>query len=126
MNIRGAWTVMLGLLLCTGAAAVSSATPSGNASEGKRLFMREGCYTCHGTTGVGSIISGPQIAPGVVPWVAFIHQLRTPYNSWRYGNVGMPKFGKGVLTEAQAADIYSYLSSIKPGQAATQIPLLRK
>jgi mono/diheme cytochrome c family protein len=126
MKVRDAGIVVLGVLLSVRAVIAWSGTPQGNALQGEKLFMREGCYTCHGTTAVGSIISGPQLAPEVVPWAAFIRQLRTPYNSWRYGNVGMPRFGKGVLTTAQAADLYAYLLSIKPGPTAAQVPLLRK
>ncbi len=117
---------MLGLILCATSAIAWSAPPPGNAARGKKAFMKEGCYTCHGTTGVGSIIAGPQLAPGLVPWDAFLRQLRSPYNSWRYGNVGMPEFGSGVLTNTEAADIYAYLASIKPGPTAAQIPLLHK
>lgn len=126
MNMRRSCFALAGWLVFAGVATAWSATPPGNSVQGHRLFMEEGCFTCHGTTGMGSIISGPQIAPGAVPWIAFMRQLRTPYNSWRYGNVGMPRFGKDVLTDSQAADIYAYLLSIKPGPSAAQVPLLRQ
>ena len=35
--------------------------PAGDAAKGKVLFMKNGCYECHGTVGQGG--TGPRIAP---------------------------------------------------------------
>ena len=121
--LRGATGAILGLLLSL---TVGAAIPAGNAASGKTLFIREGCASCHGTSGAGALVSAPEIAPDPAPWSAFIRQLRRPLNSGRYGTLGMPRFGNAILTEAQAADIYAYLLSIKSGSPASQIPLLRR
>lgn len=126
MVSRGVSIAILGVLLSAGPAVTWSVTPPGNAVRGKRLFVKEGCASCHGTTGAGSLVSAPRIAPDPVSWMAFIRQLRHPYDSGRYGSLGMPMFGRSLLTDAQAADIYAYLTSIRPGPTAAQIPLLGK
>ena len=48
------------------AAALASAwvmpALAADAGNGKRLFMADGCYMCHGTVGQGGS-SGPRLAP---------------------------------------------------------------
>jgi mono/diheme cytochrome c family protein len=36
----------------------SDAPPSGNAQNGKKLFMSDGCYECHGRQGQGAAQTG--------------------------------------------------------------------
>ena len=45
--------LILFALLSTAAMAQSNA-PAGNADNGKRLYMRNGCYECHGTMAQGA------------------------------------------------------------------------
>jgi mono/diheme cytochrome c family protein len=47
--------VLLGLL----AVAALAGEQHGDPAAGKRLFLRDGCYQCHGTTGAGGGIAGP-------------------------------------------------------------------
>ena len=90
----------------------------GDAANGQRLFMRDRCYTCHGTEGAGGGIAGPRLAPGPLPFQVLLMQLRRPANR-------MPPYGETVLSDGEAADIYAYLKSIPPGRPAGQIPLLK-
>lgn len=91
--------------------------PHADAKRGKRLFLRDGCYACHGTQGAGGGIAGPQLAPDPPPFEAVLAQLRAPANR-------MPLYTKKVLSDADAADIYAYLKSIPPGRPSSRIPLL--
>lgn len=108
----------LSLILCGFSLACAAwAGSPGEAANGKKLFMRDGCYACHGTQGAGGGIAGPQLAPNLPPFEAVLMQLRDPANR-------MPPYSDKVLSDTEAADIYAYLTSILPGSPAGQIPLL--
>jgi mono/diheme cytochrome c family protein len=108
------------------AAEPPASGPAGDARRGEQLYMGVGCYECHGTRGAGALNNGPQIAPNPIGWTAFIYQMRHPIGAPRFGNMKMPMYGPKVLSDAQIADIYAYLLSIKPGPSAASIPLLSR
>jgi len=101
-------------------AFVLSQNPASAASaeHGKTVFMRSGCWECHGTLGQGSIATsnGKRIAPDPLPWEAFSGFVRS-------SNRAMPPFSEKILSEADLADIYAYLQSVPKPPA--NIPLLR-
>lgn len=112
-----------GLLLGLAASAQSTA-PAGDSHRGYTAFVAEGCYECHGyqAQGTGKRLPccasvGPMLAPKPIPYAAFLKQLRTP-------RAVMPSYSAKILSDADAADIYAYLSSIPPGKPAAAIPLL--
>jgi ubiquinol-cytochrome c reductase cytochrome c subunit len=93
--------------------------PAGDAARGKAAFMKNMCYTCHGTVGQGGDRgSGPRIAYDVWPWEAFSQQVRRPRES-------MPRYDRSHVSDAELADIYAYVASAKAGPKARDIPLLR-
>ena len=47
-----------------------------SAENGKRLFMKAGCWQCHGTVGQGGV-AGPRIAPDPLPYEALAAFVRT-------------------------------------------------
>jgi mono/diheme cytochrome c family protein len=98
------------------AASAAQAQETGNKANGLRLFMADGCYECHGTTGHGGGGAGPQLEPPPIPLPAMINQLRHPTR--------MPQYSAAVISDAQIADIHAYLASIPPGKTVAQIPLL--
>jgi mono/diheme cytochrome c family protein len=93
-------------------AAAQSPAPQGDAANGYKLFMADGCYQCHGTVGQGSRGTGPRLAPNPLPYENFESQLRKPANV-------MPPYTALVVSEAQLADIYAYVSSL-PGPAKAE------
>jgi mono/diheme cytochrome c family protein len=99
----------LGLLIGSCGLATAQSPASGDAANGQKLFMADGCYQCHGTVGQGSRGTGPRLAPNPVPYEGFAQQLRKPANV-------MPPYSALVLSDAQLADIYAYVSSL-PGPA---------
>jgi mono/diheme cytochrome c family protein len=111
-------------LLAAAALALASSSalgqaPSGSAQAGKKTYVDKMCHTCHGTLGQGGErTSGPRIAPDPFPWEAFATQTRRPRG-------GMPRYPVEFLSDRELADIYAYLSSVKPGPEARDIPLLR-
>jgi cytochrome c553 len=99
---------MMTAVLAAGAPALGQgAPPPGDAVNGKRVYMADGCYQCHGTVGQGSRPTGPHLAPNPLPYEAFAGQVRRPANA-------MPPYTSVVLSEQDLADVYAYMLSIPP------------
>jgi mono/diheme cytochrome c family protein len=94
-----------------------AAAPAGNAETGKRLFMKDGCYECHGLQGQGAQATAPRIGPDPVSFPVFTRYIRKPTGE-------MPPYTDKVLSDAELADIYAFLKSLPRPPAATTIPLL--
>jgi ubiquinol-cytochrome c reductase cytochrome c subunit len=103
------------LLLALGGLARAEA---GDPKAGEARFLRIGCSECHGTVGQGGI-AGMRIVPMPLPWVAFQLYVRRPGGQ-------MPAFSGKVLSDAELADIYAYLSAVPPGRSAREIALLNE
>jgi mono/diheme cytochrome c family protein len=120
----GKWAVIVaGWLVAAGGAMAQTAqslgAPPGNAERGRKVFMEQLCYTCHGTVGQGGDRgSGPKIYPNPFPYAAFVTQVRKPRQS-------MPHYDEKYVSDQDLADIYHYLFSTKPSPAAKDIPLLK-
>jgi mono/diheme cytochrome c family protein len=104
------------LLFATLAAAQSPT--AGNADNGKRLFVKLGCYTCHGYQGHGGG-AGAKLAPRPIAAAALIAYVRHPTGS-------MPPFTGKVASDAELTDIRAYLASVPEPPAAKNIPLLNQ
>lgn len=101
--------------------ALAQDVPAGaDAARGKAAYMKYWCHTCHGTAGQGGDRgSGPRIAPDLWPWEGFAQQTRRP-------RALMPRYPKEHLPDADLADIYAYLATMKRGARASEIPLLKE
>jgi len=108
-------SVIAGLLVATSAFAQSDA-PRGDAGSGKQLFATKGCYSCHGFVGQGSR-EGPRLTPPMA-YAAFVAQLRTP-------RLIMPPYVEAVVSDSQAADIYTYLANVPKPPDPKTIDLLK-
>jgi mono/diheme cytochrome c family protein len=98
----------------------SDAPPSGNAQNGKKLFMSDGCYECHGRQGQGAAQTGAaRIGPPLLSFEGFQNYIRKPTNQ-------MPPYTSKALPEQDLADIYAYLKSIPMPPKGKDIPLLNK
>jgi len=86
--------------------------------NGKRVFMRVGCWQCHGMVGQGGV-TGPKLAPGPIPFDALSTFVRST-------NRAMPAYREQVLSNDDLADIYAYLQSIPKGPDPANIPLLNQ
>src|SRR5438445_2621494 len=91
---------------------------SGNAEEGKRLFMKHNCYYCHGTTGQGGR-DGARLAQTALNVQGLIRYVRKPTG-------GMPAFTEKILSDQELTDIYAYLKSLPAAKAPKDIPLLEQ
>jgi ubiquinol-cytochrome c reductase cytochrome c subunit len=97
--------MLLTTLLACGAPAHAQNAPPGDAANGKRVYMADGCYQCHGSVGQGSRQTGPHLAPNPLPYEVFAGQVRRPVNA-------MPPYTTVVLSDRELADIYAYLVTI--------------
>ncbi len=93
----------------------------GDAARGKELYMRDACYTCHGTTGASTSFMGPKLAHSGLTAALILRQLRHP-------RAQMPAYTEKVLSDKGAADIAAYVLSLSQGPAPTgkDIPLLNQ
>ncbi len=97
-------------------AAAKSAKPAvGNAENGKRLFVKNGCYQCHGFVGQGGS-AGARLAPRPFPLEALIAYVRHPAPG------GMPPYTPKVMSDAELTDVWAYLMTIP--EPAKNLPLL--
>jgi mono/diheme cytochrome c family protein len=100
-------------------AGAQDAAPPGDAAKGKRIYLADGCYECHGRVGQGGAFLGP--APGVaatpLPFDALKQQLRDPANN-------MPAYAEAVLPDKDVADIYAYLQSLPGPREAKDLPAI--
>jgi mono/diheme cytochrome c family protein len=104
------------IMSAVGLVAASQPAPAGNATNGKRLFERDGCYQCHGYAGQGGR-DGARLAATSMTVPAFVRYLRRPFGA-------MPAYTDKVLSDAEASDVFAYLKSLPSAKAAKDIPLL--
>src|SRR5579863_2229974 len=98
----------------------ADAPPGGNAQNGKKLFMSDGCYECHGRMGQGAAQTGAaRIGPPQLSFEGFQSYVRSPRNQ-------MPPYTAKALPDQDLADIYAYLKSIPMPPKGKDIPLLNK
>jgi mono/diheme cytochrome c family protein len=103
-------------LLLAGSVAMMAQAPPGNAVNGKQIFMKQGCFRCHGTDGQGG--AGRRLTPNPLATPAFIQYVRKPSGQ-------MPAYTNQV-TDAELTDIRAYLATIPPPPPVKDIPLLNQ
>ena len=86
--------------------------------KGKQLYVKHGCWQCHGFVGQGGV-AGPALAPKLMPLEAMTNFVR---NSSR----AMPPYREAILSNADMADIHAYLASIPKPADPKSIPLLKQ
>ena len=119
--VRVPTLVMAAALAAIGAIATASAqdAPKGDPANGQRVYLADGCFTCHGRVGQGGNYYGatPVLAKTQLPFEGFKMQMRNPVRV-------MPAFSEAVLSDKEAADIYAFLQTLPTGRPAKDIPAL--
>ena len=111
--------IVLIAMLATGATMLAqTTTPAGNTENGKKLFLRDGCWECHGYAGQGSR-DGARIANTALTNVQFTRYIRRPTGA-------MPAYIDRILSDSEANDIWAYMKSIPASKPAKDIPLLNE
>jgi ubiquinol-cytochrome c reductase cytochrome c subunit len=89
-----------------------------SAEKGRQLFLKNGCWQCHGEKGQGGI-AGRTLAPNPLPFETLQNFVRTT-------NRAMPPYREQILSNDDLADIYAYLQSIPKAPDPKSIPLLNQ
>lgn len=103
------------------AQTASPPIPRGDPANGKKVYLADGCFQCHGRVGQGGLMTGPApiLAQTRLPYAAFMRQLRTPIND-------MPPYPANLLPDQEVADIYAFLQSLPGRRPVKDIPILDK
>jgi mono/diheme cytochrome c family protein len=93
--------------------------PQGDAANGKRIFLADGCFTCHGRSGQGGSYNGPApiLAHTALPFDGFKGQIRNPVND-------MPAYSNAILSDKDIADIYAFVTSLPGPGSPKDHPIL--
>jgi mono/diheme cytochrome c family protein len=99
--------------------AVAQNAPKGDAAAGKKVYVADGCFECHGHAGQGGAMNGPApvIAKTQLPYEAFKGQMRNPV-------IDMPPYPETLVSEQQLADIFAYLQSLPGPRPVKDLPIL--
>ena len=108
--------ILAASLLALSGSAFAQDAPKGDPVRGHTLWMKIGCFQCHGFQGVTGGPGG-RLAPNVLPYDAVLGQLRHPIGR-------MPIYTPVVTPDQDVADIYAYLKSQPQPKPVAQIPLL--
>lgn len=113
---------LAGAVLACGALALPAAAqdaPTGDIANGKKVYLADGCFMCHGRVGQGGAYNGPApvLAKTEMPFEGFKGQLRQPVQD-------MPAYSEAVMSDQQVADIYAFLQSLPGRTDPKSIPLL--
>jgi mono/diheme cytochrome c family protein len=110
--------VALAGIIVAGSALAQDKAPAGSTERGKQLYVELACYSCHALYGQGGGRgSWPKIGRPIMPWTAFVGLMRRPPRD-------MPAYTQKWVSDQDAADVYAYLTSLKPVPAVKDIPLL--
>ena len=97
----------------------AASTPTGNAENGRRVYMKDTCYFCHGTVGQGAGVVGARLGPPMRNLAGFIRYVRRPSGQ-------MPALADSVISDQDLTDVYAYLRTVSPPKATKDIPLLNQ
>lgn len=110
------------LLLAISVACVSPLSiAAGDIVAGEKLYLDQGCYSCHGYNGTGRtpLVGG---ASGIMTnedlFVRFL-RLRGEQDPLPPSN-SMPSYSADVLPDEAARDIYAYISSLSDDPPAVE------
>ena len=104
------------LLATLAAAALAGAMPvlthAAPAAADRDLFVRYGCYQCHGYEGQGG--EALRIAPSPYPFEVFAAKVRKPANE-------MPAYAPEVLSDADLQALYRYVRAVPEPSAESPL-----
>jgi mono/diheme cytochrome c family protein len=118
-KLTGIALAVVAMIVSGPVARAQDAAPQGDAANGKRIFLKEACFTCHGRVGEGGAYNGPApiLAHTALPFDAFKGQIRNPIND-------MPAFSSAVLSDKDIADIYAFVQTLPGPSSPKSIPIL--
>ena len=101
---------------------------SEDSSEGEKLYLSHGCYSCHGYNGTGRYplandISGIMTSEEL--FTIFL-RLRANLNPVSPSN-SMPNYSENVINDSEAKQIYAYIKTFKDSPPQLEeIPIFKE
>jgi len=101
---------------------------SEDSSEGEKLYLSHGCYSCHGYNGTGRYPLANEIS-GIMTseelFTMFL-RLRADLNPVSPSN-SMPNYSKNVIDDSEAKQIYAYIKTFKDSPPQLEeIPIFKE
>ena len=87
-------------------ALLPSSAFAADATRGHEIYVRVGCWQCHGYGGQGAG-TGPKLGPNPLPVEVIREKIRVPGDR-------MPPYREAVLSDEEIADIHAYLETLPP------------
>lgn len=116
--MKSALAFAAALAIVTGVAGTAQAQ-TGDAKKGREIYVKVGCWGCHGYEGQGGV-TGPKLAPNPMPADALLAYLRNA------SATRMPPYDAKGLPDGDVVHIQAFLASVpKPGDWKS-VPLLKQ
>lgn len=99
---------------------------AGSPERGESLYIEHGCYSCHGYNGIGRRQLANNASPFMQSEEVFTVYLRLRANMDPAGpSNSMPNYSAEVLSDQDAADLFSYISTLSDEPPALEdIPVM--
>ena len=109
------------LLLPPGVRAQSNPV-AGTSENGRQVYLKAGCQSCHGTEGQGG--AAVRLAPNPIPRAAFVNYVRNGKRNPRSSPFwsGMPPYSNRFISDSELSELYAYLAAIAAPPPAKSIP----
>jgi mono/diheme cytochrome c family protein len=116
-----AFGIALGAAIGSDRIALAQDAAAGDAANGKRVYLADGCFECHGRSGQGGAFNypAPVLAQIEMPAESFVAFLREAPRD-------MPTYSTAVLSDKDANDIYAFLRSLAGRKPVKDFPLLNQ
>ncbi len=98
--------------------SVAFAQSNGNAENGKKVFLRDGCWECHGYAGQGGR-DGARLASTALNAQALIRYVRRPSGA-------MPAYIDKIISDQELTDIWAYVKTLPGPKPVKDIPILNE
>ena len=93
----------------------NNAAYAGDAENGKRLFVANGCYECHNYNGSGGR-QGARLAQTKLTAAGLITYVRRPRT--------MPAYSANVMSDRELTDVWAYIKTFPDPPPVKSIPIL--
>ena len=97
----------------------ASSAMAQDAAKGREIFVKVGCYSCHGYNGQGGV-TGPKLAPEPLAAKDIATFIRNA------GPTRMPQYVEKVLSDEDIGHIHAWLASQPKQKNYKDIPLLNQ
>lgn len=95
-----------------------AAQPAGDAKAGSELYLKNGCWECHGYSGANG--PGAPLVLTTLNATGFMNYIRNPRTN------NMPLYSAKVISDKDAANLFAYIKTFKKPPEVKDVPLLQQ